>query len=493
MKTHWKILVIDAMRTLMRRERRAPDLKKVIGLIGLIGLGASAQMINVHVSTENLVGTILTNESVSLTPGWSGGRVFGGNEIPNRTVTQKTDATGQTTFSNVLFGPYGLNLYDTSFGLQVPTNLSGTIDAGELITNPAVVLPSLNEYVPPLPSWFVSTNGQSASGEFVESSSTWPGWQWVYVAPGGGGLSTLYGTNGGPVGNNASMGWVPTNYDAAGAASASTNPISSWITAATNPIPVWISTAAQNSTNPIPQWISSSLAAEVLTNDTRALTLSNAANGIWGFFAGNGANLNSLNASAMASGTAPVARLPMATSNTEGIVQPDNSTITITNGVISASASGGGQTLTPFYWIVGIAAISSGSGNIFYPVGLQSQYFGSGISRCEISVPQNWGSGPIIFTNISFGLNCASGVQLGPGTNSFLYYATNAPGAASGVVAGGGWAAEIIGGSAQQYVTNNPTFNFPLSTNVLFYGFLSNSPGSSANVETWGAYNILHN
>ena len=123
-----------------------------------------------------------------------------------------------------------------------------------------------------------------------------------------------------------------------------TNPISSWITAATNPIPVWISTAAQNSTNPIPQWISSSLAAEVLTNDTRALTLTNAANDIWGVFVGNGANLNSLNASAMASGTAPVARLPMATSNTEGIVQPDNSTITITNGVISASISAGSAT-----------------------------------------------------------------------------------------------------------------------------------------------------
>ena len=75
------------------------------------------------------------------------------------------------------------------------------------------------------------------------------------------------------------------------------------------------------------------------TNDTRALTLTNAANDIWGVFVGNGANLNSLNASAMASGTAPVARLPMATSNTEGIVQPDNSTITITNGVISASVN----------------------------------------------------------------------------------------------------------------------------------------------------------
>jgi hypothetical protein len=54
---------------------------------------------------------------------------------------------------------------------------------------------------------------------------------------------------------------------------------------------------------------------------------------------GNGSGLTALNASAIASGTVPVANLPVATSSTKGIVQPDNSTISISSGVITAATA----------------------------------------------------------------------------------------------------------------------------------------------------------
>jgi hypothetical protein len=51
----------------------------------------------------------------------------------------------------------------------------------------------------------------------------------------------------------------------------------------------------------------------------------------------------SINAAQINSGTVPVAQLPVATSSTLGAVRPDNATVVISNGVISAVASGSGS------------------------------------------------------------------------------------------------------------------------------------------------------
>jgi hypothetical protein len=59
----------------------------------------------------------------------------------------------------------------------------------------------------------------------------------------------------------------------------------------------------------------------------------------------DGSAITNLNASQLTSGTVPVAQLPTATVSTLGLVQPDGSTITINNGVISASGVGGGATI----------------------------------------------------------------------------------------------------------------------------------------------------
>lgn len=48
-------------------------------------------------------------------------------------------------------------------------------------------------------------------------------------------------------------------------------------------------------------------------------------------------NIDQTNADNLTSGTVAVARLPLATSSTTGIVQPDNSTITISSGIISTA------------------------------------------------------------------------------------------------------------------------------------------------------------
>jgi hypothetical protein len=60
----------------------------------------------------------------------------------------------------------------------------------------------------------------------------------------------------------------------------------------------------------------------------------------------DGSAITNLNASQLISGTVPVAQLPTATTSTLGAVQPDGSTITISNGVITASGGGGGGTTT---------------------------------------------------------------------------------------------------------------------------------------------------
>lgn len=56
----------------------------------------------------------------------------------------------------------------------------------------------------------------------------------------------------------------------------------------------------------------------------------------------NASNVTNLNASSLSSGTVPTARLPQATNSTLGIVRPDNSTIIINNGVLTAIGGGGG-------------------------------------------------------------------------------------------------------------------------------------------------------
>ncbi len=58
-----------------------------------------------------------------------------------------------------------------------------------------------------------------------------------------------------------------------------------------------------------------------------------------GTFSGNGAAITSLTATNL-TGVVPVANLPVATASAFGVLHPDNTTITINNGVISASSAG---------------------------------------------------------------------------------------------------------------------------------------------------------
>lgn len=80
------------------------------------------------------------------------------------------------------------------------------------------------------------------------------------------------------------------------------------------------------------------LAANVVTSSLTAV--GTITTGTWSgsFGAVSGANLTSLNASNLSSGTVPVARLPIGTASALGAVQADGTTITISGGVLSAAA-----------------------------------------------------------------------------------------------------------------------------------------------------------
>jgi hypothetical protein len=79
------------------------------------------------------------------------------------------------------------------------------------------------------------------------------------------------------------------------------------------------------------------LAANVVTSSLTAV--GTITTGTWSgsFGAVSGANLTSLNASNLSSGTVPVARLSAATTSALGVVQPDGTSITISGGIISSS------------------------------------------------------------------------------------------------------------------------------------------------------------
>jgi len=75
-----------------------------------------------------------------------------------------------------------------------------------------------------------------------------------------------------------------------------------------------------------------------------------------GGFTGPATGLTSLNASQLTSGTVPTAQLPVATTGSPGMVQPDGTTITISGGVISAVSGG---VVTNNLW--------TATGNFIYP------------------------------------------------------------------------------------------------------------------------------
>jgi len=75
---------------------------------------------------------------------------------------------------------------------------------------------------------------------------------------------------------------------------------------------------------------------------------------------GSGAGLTTLNASALSSGTAPVARLPVGTSSSLGVLQPDGTSITVSGGVISAPGAGGGTVIS--------VALADGSSSPIYTI-----------------------------------------------------------------------------------------------------------------------------
>jgi hypothetical protein len=84
-----------------------------------------------------------------------------------------------------------------------------------------------------------------------------------------------------------------------------------------------------------------SILSVTATNFANYLVVSNAP-------ALDGSAITNLDASQLTSGTVPVAQLPIATTSALGVVQPDGSTITISNGVITATGGGGGAVVTTY-------------------------------------------------------------------------------------------------------------------------------------------------
>jgi hypothetical protein len=97
------------------------------------------------------------------------------------------------------------------------------------------------------------------------------------------------------------------------------------------------------------------------TNFVNYLVVSNAP-------AFDGSAITNLNASQLASGIVPVAQLPIATASALGAVQPDGSSITISNGVISATVGGGGGLISTTY--ITNAMIDGTPLNVTYAHGL---------------------------------------------------------------------------------------------------------------------------
>ena len=143
------------------------------------------------------------------------------------------------------------------------------------------------------------------------------------------------------------------------------------------------------------------------------------------------------NATHSISGTVPVANLPLATSSTAGIVQPDNTTITISTGTISAAAQAltigttsisGGATTQVLFNLGGV--ISSDSGLTY--AGSSGILTAGGIIRTSSAgSPSN---PSISVGNLTTGLNSASTTGIGltvNGTNRFDYGITNGAGYAT--------------------------------------------------------------
>lgn len=85
-------------------------------------------------------------------------------------------------------------------------------------------------------------------------------------------------------------------------------------------------------------------------------------------FTGNGSGLTTLNASSLSSGTVPVARLPVATSVALGVSRPDNTTITVSSGVLTAIGSA--STVTNIVGGIGISVTQAGGTNFVAITGI---------------------------------------------------------------------------------------------------------------------------
>ena len=97
-----------------------------------------------------------------------------------------------------------------------------------------------------------------------------------------------------------------------------------------------IAVAAGGHNHPASSLTGTTLSTSVVTSSLTSV--GTITSGTWSgsFGAVSGANLTTLNASNLSSGTVPVARLPLATTSALGAVQPDGGSITISGGVISA-------------------------------------------------------------------------------------------------------------------------------------------------------------
>ena len=121
---------------------------KILRLLTLLFLAVNARAadsINIHVPTRNILQGTLQKRNVTLTRTASLPQTYNTNIFSQEPITQATDASGNTTFSNVIWGYYRLDISgtpSTSFRLTVGTNLSGTVNVVTLITNSASVPPN---------------------------------------------------------------------------------------------------------------------------------------------------------------------------------------------------------------------------------------------------------------------------------------------------------------------------------------------------------------
>jgi hypothetical protein len=163
-----------------------------------------------------------------------------------------------------------------------------------------------------------------------------------------------------------------------------------------------------------------------------------------GSFTGNGSGLTSLNASSLASGTVPIAQLPLATSSTVGVVKPDNSSISV-NGSGQLSVIGGTVTSVNVFSTNNITnQVSFAGGVVTISLGLTNQIkFLNGPSPNSVAVSPEGTNGEwtnslyLSFLQSTNGANFLAGINAAGITNVGFFTNQGNIGNSGNVVIGG--------------------------------------------------------